>query len=420
MQAYGPVAVKFAQWASTRPDILPAKICANFSVLQTSGRPHSAESTAKCLEEAFGPDWFATLQLDPEPVGCGCIAQVYHGRLLPEPGAPEKEVAVKVRHPGAQEKLDLDLAIMWKVVNLLEGVFPHLRLLCLHEAVACFEAFVRPQTDLTVEAENLDAFAAHFEYGRTGRGLRVRFPQVVRPYVAESVLVESYEHGAPLQVILGQPDAEQDLPCCDPEARAPRGVSVRELRNRLGHLCIDLFLQMLFADNFVHGDLHPGNILFRFAGESEHASDDAEPEVVILDAGLAVEMAPHDRKNFVSVFHAVATRQWDNAGRMMVEQTPGDRNQIVDEAAFISQVAEAARSFCGQGLHLGSTISFGALFGRILSLAFSHHVKLEPKFVTVMTSLIVLDGVGRQLNPVADILLAARPLLIEAVKQRFQ
>ena len=35
-------------------------------------------------------------------------------------------------------------------------------------------------------------------------------------------------------------------------------------RRQIADIGIAAFLKMLFVDNFVHGDLHPGNILVRF------------------------------------------------------------------------------------------------------------------------------------------------------------
>jgi len=139
---------------------------------------------------------------------------------------------------------------------------------------------------------------------------------------------------------------------------------------------MDSFLKMIFSDNFVHGDLHPGNLKFRQA-----SNDSRQLELVVLDAGLAVQLSPQDRRNFV-------------AG-----------------------VGELVSSVWGVGLALGN-VRLGEIFGKMLGLACYHRVKLETSFVTVATSIIVLEGVGRQLNPVTDLAAAARPLLAEAVARR--
>eukprot|EP00435_Cladocopium_sp_Y103_P000487 s782_g1.t1 len=81
LQAEGPIAIKFAQWASTRPDILPRSVCDHLSPLQASVRPHSFRQTKRILTETFGPAWENSLQLEAEPLGSGCMAQVHRGCL---------------------------------------------------------------------------------------------------------------------------------------------------------------------------------------------------------------------------------------------------------------------------------------------------------------------------------------------------
>lgn len=45
---------------------------------------------------------------------------------------------------------------------------------------------------------------------------------------------------------------------------------------------------MLLQDNFVHTDLHPGNILVRVHGEGVAA----KVQLILLDFGLAEELTP--------------------------------------------------------------------------------------------------------------------------------
>jgi len=320
-----------------------------------------------------------------------------------------------VLHPGAQRRVDLDLDVLWRLVGALESLWPAARYLALSEALGHFEAFVRPQADLRIEAANLDRFRRNFDWSETGRGLRVRFPQVIRPYVTDAVLVESYEPAVPLQAVLGQVAGlgkfgdRSERPC---EHRLPEGMPLAEVRERVGKVCMDMFLKMLFSDNFIHGDLHPGNIHFRFPADSE-----PEPELVIFDAGLSVQLSRRDRRNFVELFHAISMNDGARAGRLMLERSPGDSSRVVDSEGFVSSVAGLITALRSGGVALGK-VRLGDLFTQMIGLACDHRVKLETSFVTVATSIIVIEGVGRQLNPIVDLVLAARPLLLEALTGR--
>lgn len=76
----GPTFIKLGQWASTRRDIFSPAFCDRFSRLHVKVRPHSWSHTKQCLQRAFGEGWRRVLVFDSkEPVGSGCVAQVYRG-----------------------------------------------------------------------------------------------------------------------------------------------------------------------------------------------------------------------------------------------------------------------------------------------------------------------------------------------------
>ena len=65
------------------------------------------------------------------------------------------------------------------------------------------------------------------------------------------------------------------------------------------------------------------------------------------------------------------------------------------------------------GLSLGR-IGIGALLQRVLVLCYIHKVKLEPKFVSVMIAMGVVEGLGKRLDPDVDVLLRAAPYVLKA------
>lgn len=76
----GPTFIKLGQWASTRRDIFSPEFCDRFSRLHVRVRPHPWSHTKQCLKRAFGEGWRRVLVFDSkEPVGSGCVAQVYRG-----------------------------------------------------------------------------------------------------------------------------------------------------------------------------------------------------------------------------------------------------------------------------------------------------------------------------------------------------
>ena len=81
-------------------------------------------------------------------------------------------------------------------------------------------------------------------------------------------------------------------------------LSTKE-KHHVGATVIAAFLQMVLVDNFIHGDLHPGNMLVSYEDRrsAESPSDlhpktlftsVSQPQVVFLDTGLATRLEPVD------------------------------------------------------------------------------------------------------------------------------
>ena len=91
-------------------------------------------------------------------------------------------------------------------------------------------------------------------------------------------------------------------------------IGTRNERNtQIVALGVDAYLKMLLHDNFVHTDLHPGNILVRprMEGPSQDSSAGSPGnasellQLILLDFGLAEELTPPVRRHFISLLHMV-------------------------------------------------------------------------------------------------------------------
>lgn len=151
-----------------------------------------------------------------------------------------QKFAVKVRHPKIVEKLELDLRILYKVSNMLSslsGIFGRLAMPVTFNEFSCT---LMNQADFRFEGQNLDYFNENFK-----DSLNVCFPKVYHPYVSHSVLVETFEEGVSLTDFMKNPLSKE-----------------HKIAANLG---LKAFYKMLMYDNFIHADLHAGNILVRIS-----------------------------------------------------------------------------------------------------------------------------------------------------------
>lgn len=92
------------------------------------------------------------------------------------------------------------------------------------------------------------------------------------------------------------------------------------------------------VDNFIHADMHPGNILVRVPhGKSRRKRlFNSKPHVVFLDVGMTAELSGNDRVNLLEFFKAVARRD----GRSVAECTLrlSKQQNCPDPEAFIEVI----------------------------------------------------------------------------------
>jgi aarF domain-containing kinase len=397
----GPTAIKFAQWVGTRPDIFPDSAVRALSRLHSvSISEYSLEDTEADLNEAYGDNsWREWLELvnDAKLIGSGAIAHVSRGRFISGPDQG-REVAIKIVHRGVREIVEADLDIM-KFIAWSASHIPQLSSLDLPGAVNEFGMFIKSQTNLLTEATNIRRFSTLFH----GMGSEIRFPDVFLERCTEDVLVESFEPGIPLGDVI-------------------RDGSTK-LKRRVCDLGIQAFLKMLFIDNFVHGDLHPGNILFQPTNGAGTISElnrtgSCEGRVVLLDCGLIAQLGPRDEENFLDLMHAVITGKSMEVGKLMIERSrsPPDTVYMPDE--FCRKVAHLVDSTVTSKNLLFGALEFGAVISQLLSIACQHRVRLETDFVSVACALIVLEGVGKQLDPRRNLLWEAEPYIIKQFLKR--
>ncbi|EZG70507.1 hypothetical protein GNI_055420 [Gregarina niphandrodes] len=100
---------------------------------------------------------------------------------------------------------------------------------------------------------------------------------------------------------------------------------------------------MLLWDNYVHCDLHPGNLLVRV--RRQWMTRRPLFDLVLLDAGLTSSLTERDRLNFIQLFRALTFGEGYEAGRLLVERAL--KQDCKDPHAFCTEVADVVSRLVG-------------------------------------------------------------------------
>ncbi|KAL0074045.1 hypothetical protein F4703DRAFT_1893736 [Phycomyces blakesleeanus] len=468
MERAGPTFIKLAQWIASRTDLFPSALCTRLSRLHSQVDPHQFSHTKRVIEAAFGQSMESVFSsFDPTPLGVGAIAQVYKATLYPEilNGHPDDQsslindnmskdtviitdkngeqrtmhttVAIKVIHPKAYNIVNRDLKIMNFFAQVLTFI-PTFHWLSLPDEVRVFGAMMKDQLDLRIEGRNLERFNELF-----CNSLRVEFPKPLLGFTTKDMLIEEYENGIPLSMFLENAAYAKKM-----------GEQVGIYDHKLADIGLDVFLHMLIFHNFVHADLHPGNIMVKFYKPSAYhplqkawsnitgkeLKDDGDkavdkimalrhdpeavrkeldslesegyaPRLVFIDTGLVNELDDVNRRNFLDLFQAIAQFDGYKAGELMIERCRSPE-LVINSDIFALRMQNLIIGLKQNTFKLGA-VRIGGLLNETMNMVRSHHVKLEGDFVNVIVSIMLLEGIGRQLDPGLDLFKMALPVLRE-------
>ncbi|KAJ3108968.1 snoRNP complex protein nop56 [Phlyctochytrium planicorne] len=406
----GPTFIKLGQYASSRTDVLPPSICKILSRLQSNVKPHSFADTKRAIKDELGVDMDQIFEsFDAKPIGVGAIAQVHKARLRRNPlTGVSTECAVKVLHPGVSFIIDADLTIIHLAAYFIDFIIPGAKWLSLPDEVAMFSSMMRAQLDLATEATNLERFRYNFH-----KTPQIDFPSPIRPLVSRGVLVEQYIDALPVTTFLELGPSSFD--------------------KAIAQLGIQSFLKMLVVDNFVHADLHPGNVFISFERGGElidptfldslrvqdnkswnHAIDSLKkhgyvPRLILLDAGLVSELTPSNLTNFVDLLTAVTVFDGEKVAELMVTRSR-DPSTCKDLKGFQDRMRGLLNQVRGETLQL-SRFTFSFILNNVFDMVRKYRVRLEGDFANVGISVMLVEGIGRRLDPKVDLLAEAGPVL---------
>jgi ubiquinone biosynthesis protein len=182
-------------------------------------------------------------------------------------------------------------------------------------------------------------------------------------------------------------------PLNDQAALAAKGLDLPAL----GRAVIQSFLRHAMRDGFFHADMHPGNLFV-----------DHDGKLVAVDFGIMGRLGAKERRFLAEILHGFITRDYRRTAEIHFEAG------YVPPQHSVESFAQAIRAI-GEPIHnrAAEDISMAKLLMLLFEVTGLFDMRTRPELLLLQKTMVVVEGVGRSLDPKLDIWTAAEPVVRE-------
>ncbi|HEY8194253.1 MAG TPA: 2-polyprenylphenol 6-hydroxylase [Hyphomicrobium sp.] len=371
LAALGPSYVKLGQFLATRADVIGPELSADLRHLQDKAEPFSMAEARSAVERALGgklEDHF--IEFGP-PVAAASIAQVHKAYVME--GGVKKAVAVKILRPNIEKRFYRDLDSYYFAARMIERFYAPARRLKPVAIVDNLKHTTDLEMDLRLEAAAISEMAGNI---KDDEGLRV--PDVDWRRTAKRVLTVEWIDGTPIS---------------HRETLQAKGFDT----SALGLTVLRTFLRHAMRDGFFHADMHQGNLFV-----------DDKGIIVAVDFGIMGRLGLQERRFLAEILHGLITRDYHRAAAVHFEAGYVPPYHTVDE------FAQAMRAI-GEPIHgrTAQEISMADLLGQLFAYTDVFDMQTRPELILLQKSMVIVEGVARDLDPSLNVWVAAEPVAKE-------
>jgi len=377
----GPSFVKLGQMMSSRPDIVPADIVNELIKLQDKVPPFSTQEARRIIKFDLGVSPEECFEsFDAEPFASGSIAQVYHAVTKGSDGRPGEQVVVKVKRPGIEDVVRLDMTILRWIADLAARLVPELSNYRPNMIVDEFERTMIREMDFINEAATIARFSESFSSDGD-----FRIPKVHWELTGPSVVTLEELQGISIQKIIKKPDDRYEN----------KAIAKRIIR---------AFIRQFFEIGLFHADPHPGNFL-------------VEPpaSIGLIDFGLTGRIEDDQLGHFVVALVAAFNRESEIIVEVLADMDA--LSERTDRQQLRRDFTELIEKYYGLPLH---RFDFQTLFYEITGLVRRNDVTLPREFVLLGKALVGVSGICLQLDPGLDLISLVKPKINTMVANRLE
>lgn len=379
----GPTFIKLGQIASTRPDIFPPQILTALEKLQDDVSPFAAEVARDIFEDDTGITVTKAFKtFTAEPFASGSIAQVHRAVTH-----DDRQVVVKIKRPGIDQMIQLDMYVLQWMAERAEALFPELRPFRPRMIIEEFAQTIRRELDFINEASATSRFYEAFKDDPN-----IDTPEVCWELTGTSVVTLEYMSGLHLKDALAKADGKSLKP-------GEMAISRKELARNLS----ECFLKQFFELGFFHADPHPGNMLVR-----------PPSGVVLFDFGMIGRIDDELVGRLVISIVAIVRKEIDVLIDVLADLGALGRN--TDRLALAGDLRQMLEKYYGLPLH---RLDLVVIFRELIDTVRRNDVTLPRDFVALFKSLATVSGVVLQIDPELNLLELLQPKISKLLRERF-
>ncbi|MBI1238087.1 MAG: 2-polyprenylphenol 6-hydroxylase [Alphaproteobacteria bacterium] len=374
-ESMGPSAIKFGQFLATRADILGPEIANDLTRLQDRMPPFPQRAAEAAVSAAFGAPVPSLFETFDRPIAAASIAQVHRARLaVPTEGGETQmiDVAVKILRPGIAERFRDDLAAFAAGAAIVErfGGAEGKRLRP-REVIETLKRSVAIELDLRLEGAAASELAERMQDDP-----QFRVPAVIWERTSQGVLTTEWIVGHRLRTAEGLVAAGHD----------PK---------RIARQIVQSFLTQALRHGFFHADLHPGNLFV-----------DEKGRLAVVDFGIMGRLSAEMRRFMAETLYGFLTRDYARVAIAHFDVGFVPRTHTVEDFAL------ALRSI-GEPVfgRTSDQISMARLLAQLFEVTRLFDMPAQPQLVFLQKTMVVVEGVARELDPSLNIWETSRPVV---------
>lgn len=374
----GPTFIKIGQLASARPDLIPKEFIEELQKLQdkVDTLPYATIKTlveanfSKPIESMFS-------SFDTLPLASASIAQVHAARTL-----TGEDVVLKIQKPDVERILQKDFEILSLIAELAEATLPEVALFNPVLIVKEFKRLLIQEIDFEREARTIERYKKNFQNSNF-----LVVPAVYKELSNKKILTM---------------ERIQGFRITDMESMNKYSIDAKALLKK----GLDHHMESLMVHGLFHADPHSGNMLVQTDGR-----------LALLDFGSVGWLSPKSRNSLVNLFLSLISQDYDALVEEYLELSPrmGKSHSTQTRDQLAREVSLIMAPYHGVSLN---EIPAAEIMLEVSSLAYKYQIQLPQDLIAVFKSNMILEGIGRTVDPDFDLLDSAARFSKKVIQQK--